>query len=251
MHNLSVAIITFNEESCIEKCLESVQQIADEIVVLDSYSTDNTVALATAKGARVFQQKFAGYAEQKQAVVELCTHNYILSLDADEQLSLELLSQINKVKQTGFRQVAYRVNRLNFVGERAVKTCGWYPDRKIRLWDKTKGRWGGQNPHDKVVMQPGSDVQELVGDLLHYTYPSPEHLIRQADKFARVAAQALQHHNSLYLLLKLLLSGPVRFIKTYFLHRGFTDGHLGWLICTQQTREVYLKYFLALKYKWA
>lgn len=251
MHKLSVAIITFNEESCIEACLQSVAGIADEIVVLDSYSTDKTIELAKGKGAKVFQQKFSGYTEQKQDAVNLCSHDYILAIDADEQLSPTLLVAIQSLKERGFAATAYTVNRLNFVGNRSVKTCGWYPDRKIRLWNKTKGAWGGQNPHDKVVMQKGILAVQLNGDLLHFTYPTVNHLIRQADKFARIAANELKRRSAIYLLLKLLLSGPIRFLKTYFIKRGFADGKLGWLICFHQAREVYLKYFLALKYKWS
>jgi glycosyltransferase involved in cell wall biosynthesis len=251
MHKLSVAIITFNEESCIEACLDSVAGVADEIIVLDSFSSDKTVQLANSKGAKVFQQKFAGYTQQKQDAVYLCGNDYILALDADEQLSAELLANIQSIKTNGFKEAAYLVNRLNFVGNRAVKTCGWYPDKKIRLWDRKKGAWGGQNPHDKVVMQHGIQAKQLHGDLLHFTYPTVEDMIKQADKFARVAANELKHKNNFYLLLKLVFSAHIRFLKSYFIKRGFTEGKLGWLICFHQTREVLLKYFLALKYKWS
>lgn len=251
MCKLSVAIITFNEESCIESCIQSVSAIADEIIVLDSFSTDKTVELAKGKGAVVFQQKFAGYTEQKQSAVERCNNDYVLALDADEQLSPTLLAAIQSVKKNGFDAEAYVVNRLNFVGKRAVKTCGWYPDKKIRLWDRKKGAWGGQNPHDKVVMQRGVQAVQLDGDLLHFTYATVEDLVKQADKFAHVAAHELKRRNSIYLFFKLVFSAPIRFLKTYILKKGFEDGRLGWLICFHQTREVYLKYFLALKYKWS
>jgi glycosyltransferase involved in cell wall biosynthesis len=251
MHKLSVAIITFNEESCIEACLDSVASVADEIIVLDSFSSDKTVQLAKSKGAKVFQQKFAGYTEQKQDAVNLCGNDYILAVDADEQLSAALLASIQSIKTNGFKEAAYQVNRLSFVGNRAVKTCGWYPDKKIRLWDRKKGAWGGQNPHDKVVMQHGIQAKQLYGDLLHFTYPTVEDMIKQADKFARVAANELKHKNNFYLILKLAFSAPIRFLKSYFIKRGFIEGKLGWLICFHQTREVLLKYFLALKYKWS
>lgn len=251
MHKLSVAIITFNEESCIEACLDSVASVADEIIVLDSFSSDKTVELAKSKGAKVFQQKFAGYSQQKQDAVSLCNNDYILALDSDEQLSPTLLTNIQSLKNKGFKYAAFQVNRLNFVGDRAVKTCGWYPDKKIRLWDRKKGAWGGQNPHDKIVMQHGVQAKQLHGDLLHFTYPTIEDMIKQSDKFARVAANELKHKNTFYLLLKLIFSAPIRFFKTYFIRRGFIDGKLGWLICFNQTREVLLKYFLALKYKWS
>jgi glycosyltransferase involved in cell wall biosynthesis len=227
MHKLSVAIITFNEEICIESCLDSVASVADEIIVLDSFSSDKTVQLANSKGAKVFQQKFAGYTQQKQDAVNLCSNDYILALDADEQLSAALLASIQSIKTNGFKEAAYQVNRLSFVGNRAVKSCGWYPDKKIRLWDRKKGAWGGQNPHDKVVMQHGIQAKQLYGDLLHFTYPTVEDMIKQADKFARVAANELKHKNNFYLILKLVFSAPIRFLKSYFIKRGFLDGEIG------------------------
>src|ERR1019366_408968 len=154
MNKLSVVIITFNEEENIAKCIDSVKEIADEVVVVDSFSTDKTRDIAESKGARFIQHKFEGHIQQKNWAKDQASHNYVLSLDADETLSAELKTAITETKKI-FSSYGYTMNRLNFYCGKPIKTCGWYPDRKLRLWNRAKGEWKGVNPHDKFELDEG------------------------------------------------------------------------------------------------
>src|SRR5205085_6506439 len=128
MSKLSVVIITLNEEKNIGSCIDSVHEIADEIILLDSFSTDSTIAIAKTKGAKVFQQKFEGYTAQKNKAITYASNDYVLALDADELLSPELLNSIKQIKRAGYSADAYTMNRLNYFADKPIKTCGWYPD---------------------------------------------------------------------------------------------------------------------------
>lgn len=249
MTKLSVVIITLNEEHCITRCIDSVRAIADEIVLLDSFSTDNTAAIAEQIGAKVVQQKFEGYTLQKQRAVALAQNDFVFSIDADEVVSNELCESILAEKQNGFTFDAYEMNRLNFVGERAVKTCGWYPDAKIRIWNRTKGGWQGGKVHEQLVMNKNTSIKKLEGDLWHYTYADMQALKTQQEKFARLAAEDLKQKSLSYLLPKMIFSSGFKFLRSYFLKRGFTDGALGFAICYEQARGVFLKYYTAIQLK--
>jgi glycosyltransferase involved in cell wall biosynthesis len=250
MSKLSVVIIALNEEENIGRCIDSVRGVADEVVVVDSFSTDKTAAIANEKGARVIQHKFEGHIQQKNFAKEQAAYDWVLSLDADESLSPELQSAISKL-QKKFTVDGYIIPRLNFYCGRAIKTCGWYPDAKLRLWNRTKGRWTGINPHDKFELAEGARVEYLQGDILHNTYPTRESFLAQREKFATISAQHLKKENQLYLLTKLIFSPPVKFIRTYLFESGFTEGYTGLFICYQLSREVFLKYLLAIKFKYA
>ncbi|HLP52655.1 MAG TPA: glycosyltransferase family 2 protein [Chitinophagales bacterium] len=250
---LSVVIIAMNEEENIGKCIRSVHAIADEVVVVDSFSGDRTVEVAGQMGARVLQHKFEGHIQQKNWAKEQAAKDWILSLDADETLSPELLLAIAQwKKENNTTAQHYRINRLNFYCGKPVKTCGWYPDSKIRLWKKGSGEWQGINPHDKFTPNdPSEVVAVMLGDILHDTYPTRETFLSQREKFATISAQHLKNESFLFLLLKLLFSPPVKFIRTYFVELGFTDGVTGLFICYHLSREVFLKYYRAIKFKYA
>ena len=250
MNKLSVVIITFNEEENIGKCIDSVREVADEIVVVDSFSTDRTIEIAKAKGARIIQHKFEGHIQQKNFAKEQAAYNWVLSIDADETLSDELAQSISKAKYDSDAD-GYTMNRLNFYCGKPVKTCGWYPDKKLRLWNRTKGSWTGINPHDKFELQKTAIAKHLSGDLLHNTYPTHESFLAQRDKFATISAQHLKSKNVFVLLLKLIFSAPFKFFRTYFLLLGFTEGTTGLVICFHLSREVFLKYFRAIKFKYS
>jgi glycosyltransferase involved in cell wall biosynthesis len=250
MNKLSVVIITFNEEANIGKCVDSVRKVADEVVVVDSFSTDRTIEIAKGKGARVIQHKFEGHIQQKNFVKEQAACDWVLSLDADETLSDELTQSILNAKGN-FDADGYTMNRLNFYCGKPIKTCGWYPDKKFRLWDRTKGAWSGINPHDKFELQKGATTNHLTGDILHNTYPTHQSFLAQREKFATISAQHLKSKNVLVLLLKLTFSAPFKFIRTYFLLLGFTEGATGLIICFHLSREVLLKYFRAIKFKYS
>ena len=164
---LSVVIITFNEERNIERCIRSVEGIADDVVILDSFSKDRTCEIAAMLGARVVQHVFDGHIEQKNLAITHAKFPFILSLDADEALSDELRQSIQEVKNDKHAD-GYSMSRITNYCGKWIHHCGWYPDTKLRLWDSTKGRWGGINPHDKYEMDAGSGTELLKGDILHY-----------------------------------------------------------------------------------
>lgn len=255
MTKLSVVIITLNEENNIGPCIDSVQGLADEVIVVDSFSTDRTAAIATQKGAKVFQHKFEGYTKQKNTAAQHATHDYVFSIDADERVSAELYQSILEAKQKGLVPPGYEMSRLNHLAGKPIKTCGWYPDTKVRLYNKSYSGWVGGLVHEEWQVVPAAkDIpapQKLTGDLLHYSYNTTGELKAQVKRFATLAAQGLQHKSAVTLTLKLVLSTVAKFIKTYILYRGFTDGITGFKICYYQSAETCIKYYTALKLKYA
>jgi len=238
---ISVIIISYNEEKNIGRCIDSVKRIADEIILLDSYSTDRTVAIARSKGVTVKQCVFNGHIEQKNRALELSSHNLVLSLDADEALSRELAESILALKQSPVIN-AYRMNRCTNYCGKFIRHGLWYPDRKVRLFDKRAGKWGGVNPHDKVVLDDNTTVVHLKGDILHYSYNTiAEHLL-QNNYFSSVSAQALYEKGKRFQWWKLLVNPLWSFINGYLLRAGFLDGMYGFIIAINSSHYTFLKY---------
>jgi len=241
MQKLSVAIITLNEERDIGRCLESVQDIADEIVVVDSFSTDKTEEICLKYGARFIQHPFEGYIEQKNFALSQTSFKYVLSLDADEALSEELKASILQVK-LNFDADGYTMNRLtNYIGT-WIHHCGWYPDTKLRLFNRDKGKWGGINPHDKYLFEKETQTKKLKGDLLHYSYHSLQDHYKQIEHFTNISSKAYFEKGKKAPLLKIIFSPLVRFIRDYFFLLGFLDGKAGLRICYLSAGVTYKKY---------
>ncbi|HEV7782239.1 MAG TPA: glycosyltransferase family 2 protein [Chitinophagaceae bacterium] len=241
MYPLSAVIITFNEEHNIERCIRSVRQVADEIIVLDSFSTDETAHIARGLGATVHQEKFRGYIGQKNFAIKLASHNYILSLDADEALDPKLVNSILEVKRS-FSHRAYSMNRCtNFCG-RFIRHGLWYPDRKTRLFDRTIARWGGLNPHDKIQLQDNFKPQYLEGDILHYSFANAEDLVWQNNRLSSIAASSLYANGKRSSWFKILVNPAWAFINGYFFRRGFLDGFDGFTIAIHTSHQVFQKY---------
>jgi glycosyltransferase involved in cell wall biosynthesis len=238
---LSVVIITYNEQRNIARCLNSIQSIADEIVVVDSFSTDNTVEIVKRMGAKVTQHKFEGHIEQKNHAITQAHFPHILSLDADELADEKFLNQIKFIKQNWLHD-GYTVNRLNNYCGQWIRHGAWYPDIKLRLWDSRKGKWTGMNPHDRYEMEPGSSIVHLPGDILHYSYQTVEEHLKKADYFSDIAANAYYLRNKKSSILKITLSPVFRFCRDYFFKLGFLDGKAGLTISKMIAYEVYLKY---------
>lgn len=241
MTKLTVAIITYNEEKNIGRCISSILEIADEILVVDSFSTDKTEAICNEFGVRFVKNTFKGHIEQKNFALELATYQHVLSLDADEALSPLLLEEIKKVK-THFECDGYRFNRLTNYNGHWVKYCGWYPDTKLRLVDKSKALWRGTNPHDILQMNAKEKVGFLKGDLLHYSYDSIASHVNQTDKFTTIAARAAFAAGKKSSLFKIITRPLLKFLRDYFYKRGFLDGRYGFIICSINALSAMLKY---------
>lgn len=242
MVNISVVIITFNEERNISRCIKSVLKIADEIVVVDSFSTDKTVEISKSFGAKVITHEFNSYIDQKNYALQQSEYNIVLALDADEELSETLKNSILQVKKNGFQYEGYSMNRLTRIGNKWINHSGWYPDTKLRLFDKTKGKWAGLNPHDEFVYHDKSKIQKLTGDLLHHSFYSFEELKKQSDKFARLGAEAYFKKGKKAPLLKIIFNPVLRFIRDYFFNKGIFHGINGLKVSYNNSHSTYLKY---------
>lgn len=238
---ISVVIITKNEERNLARCLASVASIADDVVVVDSFSTDATERIAREHGARFVQHAFEGHIEQKNWAITQAKFPWVLSLDADEALDEKLQRSIAKVKRDS-DATGYTMNRLtNYCGT-WIRHGGWYPDVKLRLWDSRKGRWAGTNPHDRYELEAGAQVVHLDGDLLHFSYNSVSDHVRQADYFTTIAAKAYFEQGRTAPVWKLLLSPIAKFIGSYFVQVGFLDGYHGFLIARISAHATFQKY---------
>jgi glycosyltransferase involved in cell wall biosynthesis len=242
---LSVVIITFNEERNIGRCLQSVQEIADEIVVVDSHSTDKTRLICEQFGVTFIGHDFEGYVSQKNYAISQAAFPHQLSLDADEALSEELKTEIKKIKENWCCN-GYRMNRLSNYCGKWIRHSGWYPDTKLRLYDSTQGKWQGIDPHDEFVMIPDASVGFLTGNILHYTFYTIEEHLRQADKFSTIAAGELVKQGKAVYLFMLILNPIAKFIRNYVLRLGFLDGYDGFRICWISAKVTYKKYQIAL-----
>lgn len=238
---ISGVIITFNEENNIARCIESMQGVCDEILVVDSYSTDMTEQIVLELGARFIQNKWKGFLDQKNFAQDNTAFDFVLQLDADEELSDELKSEILKVK-SNWQYDGYFFNRFtNFCGK-WIRHSGWYPDAKLRLYDRRKGLWKGLDPHPAVEMSAGASIGKIKGDLLHYSYSSYEDFVNRSASYARQAAFAMKAMGKKPNHFKMVFSPFFRFFKDYIIRGGFRDGLEGYLICKTAAYYTFLKY---------
>ena len=241
MIKLSVVIITFNEEKNIERCLQSIEDVADEIVVVDSYSKDKTEAICKQYKVKFIEHPFEGHIQQKNYAITQASYPHILSLDADEALSDELKKNILIVKKN-WKHDGYYFNRLTNYCGKWIRHTGWYPDRKLRLWDSRKGKWGGVNPHDKYILENNSTQAYLKGDLYHYSFYTISQHMDQVNKFSDIRAKEMLAQNKKVSLLKIIFAPVVKFLKHYFLKSGFMDGYYGFVISINSAHASFLKY---------
>ena len=241
MIKISAVIITLNEEKNIGRCIDSLQGIADEILVVDSFSTDRTESICKEKKVRFVQNKWEGYVRQKNYANNLAVYKYILSLDADEALSDQLKESILEVKKN-WSFDSYGMNRLTNYCGKWIRHCGWYPDCKLRLFDREKGQWEGHLIHEGINMNQGASNKLLKGALLHYSYYSISQHMVQANHYSDLAAQALLDKNQKAGYFKLIFHPIARFLSTYFIKLGFLDGFYGFIICQLTAHATFLKY---------
>ncbi|MBE9568419.1 MAG: glycosyltransferase family 2 protein [Proteobacteria bacterium] len=248
MPNISVCIISFNEEKKIEDCLKSIQTVADEIIIVDSLSTDNTLKIAGEYTDKIFHQKFLGHIEQKNLAVEKASNDWILSLDCDERLSDELRDSILKIKDSLDQADAYRMPRKTFYIYRWLNHC-WYPDLKTRLFNRNTSHWGGTNPHDHIITR-GSNIIQLDGDIYHYSFDSISDHLKTIDSFTEIGADELIRKNKPINVFSPLTHASWTFIKLYLIKRGFLDGFAGLVVSVLSYMHVFVKYSKAyIKYR--
>jgi glycosyltransferase involved in cell wall biosynthesis len=241
MQSLSAVIITRNEARNIGPCLRALQGVCDEVVVVDAESTDNTRAIAEGHGARVTVRAWTDYSNQKNFANGLATHDLVLSLDADEVLSPELRASILEVKRDG-AQGAYSMHRLtNYCGS-WVRHGGWYPDTKVRLFDRRQARWEGAHVHETLALAPGTPITLLKGDLLHYSYHTIADHETRIERYSDLHARKMLAEGRQAGVVKLWLSPAAKFLQGYLLQGGFLDGRAGYDIARLSARAVHLKY---------
>jgi glycosyltransferase involved in cell wall biosynthesis len=234
MPKLSVVIITFNEEANILRALQSVKPIADEIVVVDSMSTDRTVRICTEFGCRVIQREFDGYGTQKQFATDQASHDWILSIDADEQITDELQKEIRELfsdlkdpTSGGIRHPAYRIPRsIHFMG-RMLNHSGVGKEFLLRLFDRTKCRFTNVAVHEEVEVQ--GSAGKLQGLLIHYSYRDISHHLEKINTYTSLAAEDYISRGRSFTKFCFIMKFPATFISFYILRGGFLDGYPGFM----------------------
>lgn len=247
--NISAVIICYNEAANISNCLHSLAGVADEVIVVDSGSSDGTQDMAKDLDATVYHRAFDDYATQKNWGHEKATHSWIISLDADESLSPELHTSLLALKKSAPSATAFAMNRKNFLGDQAIHHGSWYPDRKIRLFQKTEAHWGNRNPHEVLQLEPGVAIKRLKGDILHKSHKDIQAFRKKNTHYAHLSAQEMWEKGKDLPLGIALVKAIFRFIKEYFLQSGFLDGKAGWQIALANAHYTWLKYYLAHELK--
>lgn len=240
MISISAVIITLNEEKNIGRCIESLQGIVDEIIVVDSWSTDQTANICAEQGVRFYQTDWKGYAATKNYANSLVLYPYILSIDADEVLSEPLQHSILAVKEKPLFD-AYHVNRMtNYCGQWLKHL--WYPDRKTRLFLKEKAKWAGESVHEYLDLPPKSTIGHLKGDLLHYSFPTIEKHFATSRNYSILKAKQSHEKGEKVHFYKVLFAPVSKFIGEYIFKKGFMDGYYGFVACSISAIAAFVKY---------
>ncbi len=243
---LSVVIITKNEEHNIARCLDSLKDVADEVIVLDSYSTDNTAGIVQQRGYTLVQRKWEGFSDSKNHANSLATGDYILSIDADEVLSDKLKLSILAFKKQPDAD-ACEVNRLTNYCGKWIRHSGWYPEYKLRIFKREAARWKGSIHEELEFSSPPQKIKKLQGDLLHYSYPTVESHLKKMFPYASLAAERdFQKGKKYFFVTHAILKPMWMFIKKYIISLGFLDGLYGFVIAVLSSFDRFLRY---LKYR--
>ena len=240
---ISAVLIAFNEEDKIARAIDSLKW-ADEILLVDSESTDRTREIAESLGAKVIVQKWLGFSKQKQFAVDSAENDWIFSLDADEQLSKNLEKEVLQLKNSG-SEIAdgYKIPRLSYYMERPIRHSGWYPDWQLRFFNRNKGKWKDVLIHESVVV--AGRVEKLRGDILHFSVENAAHHHRMiGERYAPLAADQLFMSGKETTAFKIVTVGLTTFIQTYFLKLGFLDGLPGFCIARFAAHHAFLKHLM-------
>jgi glycosyltransferase involved in cell wall biosynthesis len=246
---ISGCVISYQESDRIADCVRSLS-FCDEVIVVDSGSTDGTQAIAQKLGARVIENlPFPGHRQQKQFAIEQAQHDLVFCLDADERCTGPLQAAVRELLQNGLAADGYQMPRLNHYLGRILKHGLHVPDRKLRLFDRRKGKWGGRNPHDHVEMADGASVERLAAGIEHLSYRDFAHHRRTIDSFSRIAADAMSAEGRRANPFDLLVRPPAVFVKSLLLKLGFLDGWRGFLVATMAAYTDWKKYWRLMRTK--
>lgn len=237
---LSTVIITYNEEDKIERCIRSAQTVSEEVIILDSFSTDRTVEIAMALGAKVHTQKFEGFISQRKSSIALAQYNLVLALDADEYLSPELELEIMYVKENHIAD-SYKLNRLSSIAGNWIWNGSWHPDYIVRLFHKDKVTNGGESPHDKIIPNKGTTTERLRGVLFHDAHDTIEDRIESIKKHSTVAAKSKYAKGKRSNPVRMYLKTGWKFIVEYIFKIGIMDGYYGWIAAKTTAQYIYLR----------
>lgn len=240
---ISAVIITKNEERNIGRCLESLQGVADEIVIVDSGSADKTQEICARYAVRFVSQEWLGYGMQKNFANSLAENDMILSLDADEALSERLRESILEIKSRDEEEkTVYKVNRLTNYCGKWIRHCGWYPDAKVRLFNRKFAEWENLQVHESIRTLVNVSVIHLKGDLLHYTYYTVEEHVARSNKYSSLSAEKYYNRGKKVSYFEIILKSFWRFQRDFFFRGGFLDGSTGYTICKMNAFDTFLKY---------
>jgi len=245
---ISAVIITFNEEDRLPDALKSLTGVADEVIVVDSYSTDRTPEIARQAGAILYQNHFEDYGRQKNFAMQKASHDWVLNLDADERVALELERAIVELKKNepSANTSAFAINRKACYLGRWINHSGWYPDKKVRLFRKAKAHWQGRI-HERLVVE--GEIGYLPGAILHYTYRNITDHIRRLNHYSSLQAEEILKQKKKFLLVRVLFLPSTTFIRHYFIKLGFLDGLAGFVIAVLSSWAAALKYLKAIELK--
>jgi glycosyltransferase involved in cell wall biosynthesis len=239
---ISAVIITFNEEKKIAEAIKSVV-FADEIIVVDSESTDKTCEIAKSLGAKIITQKWLGFSKQKQFAADSAAFDWILSLDADEVISYELREEILQLKTSKNLADGYKIARLSVYMKCEIRHSGWYPDWQLRFFNRTKGRWKNVEIHESFEVE--GEIKRLSGDILHYSVENAAHHHQMiGERYAPLAAKQMFERGKRTSAFKVITVGLTTFLQTYLLRLGFLDGFAGFCIARFAAHHSFMKYLL-------
>jgi glycosyltransferase involved in cell wall biosynthesis len=240
MSEISATIITYNEEGYIGGCIDSLRSVADEIVVVDSFSQDATKDICLKKNVRFVEHKFSSHIDQKNFATSLTSFDHVISLDADERLSPQLVDSIRIIKDI-WPAEAYKMNRLSTYGDKWIQRGNWYPDKQLRLWNKKLGHWGGKTPHENLVLDKKIRPMHLKGDILHEAYRDSHEALQKiqsySDIFARENAGKLSSS-----VFKIITHSSFTFFKSYIIKQGIFDGFEGLMVAMAEANHTFYKY---------
>lgn len=239
MEKITVAIITKDEERNIRDCLESVKW-ADEIVVVDNGSTDRTLGICREYGARIFQEEWKGYSGQKNSAIAKAGNEWVLNLDADERVSPELRQEMQKSLEENRGVDGYWIPRKNFFLGQWIRYCGWYPDLNLRLFRKSRGRFGERAVHERVEVE--GKTATLTHPLIHKTYQSLSDFFVRMDRYSTLAAQEMHRERRKFRLMDVVFRPPFTFLQMYLLRAGFLEGYLGFVLSVLYSYYTFAKY---------